>query len=386
MKRHIVLLIILLAAMLPLISEEYEKKLESLLSERQYLTAMNFLNEIDPENKDIGIVSGKVDIFLDFFGQSINHEMFGLKDLTADETIESLRENGGNFNVFHFDIPEVLSFFDRNDDQVKKLLIRFYISLNNCYGHTEKYREPMKAAIEIAEEMKNRTIINESDAAALALYFLKNNDPGRCIGYYQTALVLNPDNPFYNYNTAYAYILLEKYNDAAAYAKTAFTNYQEAALKKDAYLMLGDIYLHTGSLTEALNIFQELNNEQPNLFIERKIIQVYELLHNDSKASELAVDYLLKIQAQESPVYRLANAFIEIEAPDKFVEYSNLSISKYDKNHERNAMIYYYQSYIYYQLGDSQKSQLLLTKAKEELSLHTEKNADLMGRIDNLLD
>lgn len=360
-----------------------DSKVDNLLEERKYSSAMKYLNTMDPQNTDLNIVIQKLDIFLEYFAQSINHEIFGLKDLSQLETIDDLREHGGEFEVYTFDAPLIFSKFN-NKNIVNPNLIRFYVSLHKCYSETEKYQNPISTSISLANDIDNN-LIRETDAAYIGQESIRNNDPQNGIHFYNISISKNMFNPEYNYNLAYADIMLGDYHNAIPYIKNAYEYYEDNKLKNDAYLMLGDAYLHDQNFNLAISIFNELLEQEGNFYISRKLIQAYIKNGDIQIAEKLTVEYLLMIQAQESPIYKLANSFLEISDIDNFIKFSNSSITEYDKNKERNAMIYFYQSYVYYKLDKSEESKNTLIKAKNELLNSETQNEDLLKRINQML-
>lgn len=66
-----------------------------------------------------------------------------------------------------------------------------------------------------------------------------------------------------------------------------------------------------------------------------------------------------------------------------FIKFSDSSISEYDKNKERNAVIYFYQSYIFYKSGKSDESKNALIKAKNDTYIQKEAIIDDFGVYDS---
>ena len=358
-------------------------KLDDLVEERKYSSALQYLNTLDPDNSQLETVIQKLDIFLNYYVQSISHQIFGLKDLSPAETIDDLRVKGGTFDIYPFDAPEILAKFD-DEPLVNAALIRFYISLHGSFFETEKYKAPLDKALALADEIEG-SLINAADAAYLGLESLKRGDPVKGRYFYEIAVSKDPVNPEYNYNLAYALMMRESYQQALPYIEAACQYYKEEELKNDAFMMLGDVYLKTGAFSTAIEIFTELLTKQENLFIERKLIQA--LLENgdEVQAREKTGDYLKKIGPQEEPLYNLANSFLEVSAVEEFIRYSDELLSGDDVPSGQKALIYYYQSYLYYMEGRTDESHAVLRKAKTEL-LNSEKgNESLQERIDQML-
>ncbi len=101
----------------------------------------------------------------------------------------------------------------------------------------------------------------------------------------------------YNYNLAYAYILHGDYHNAIPYIKNTHEYYKDIQLKSDAYLMLGDAYLHYQKIDIAISIFNELLEQEGNFFIRRKLIQAYIMNGDIQTSKDQTVEYLLMIQA-----------------------------------------------------------------------------------------
>ncbi|NLC93967.1 MAG: hypothetical protein GX677_11070, partial [Treponema sp.] len=105
---------------------------DQLIKDRRYESAFNNLGKIDTNEY---IIAKKVEICLNYFVQSIKHQMFAFKDLQNNEDIYKLRGEKGTYNIIVYDPVKVIQTFDKNESSaiLNKALGDYYYEINLRY-------------------------------------------------------------------------------------------------------------------------------------------------------------------------------------------------------------------------------------------------------------
>jgi len=130
--KHLLRLLVALVVLQPLAAMDAGQKaqLENCLSQRQYLTAAQFLDKLDPDNRDPDALVQKIQISINYFAQSMNHKLFAFKDLSGTETIESVRKQGGAFQFEKsLDVPAAVDALSARYPNDGRLLAALAISM-----------------------------------------------------------------------------------------------------------------------------------------------------------------------------------------------------------------------------------------------------------------
>ena len=128
-------------------------KAADLVKNKQYNSAFKMLNEVDQENENPKIVLRKVDILLNFYVSSSQHQMFGLKDLKENETIEQLREEPLVDTYYKFEINSILEKLIKNyptNWDLYKTLGSYYFDVYTHFG--EEWIKPKEELLELAKQ------------------------------------------------------------------------------------------------------------------------------------------------------------------------------------------------------------------------------------------
>ena len=95
------------------------KKADGLIQKEQYESAFGALNALDDEF----MLAKKIEIAINYFAQSMMHQMFAFKNLKKGETLYDVRSGGGSYSLVLFDpVKAVEEFKKKNGD--KPVLMR----------------------------------------------------------------------------------------------------------------------------------------------------------------------------------------------------------------------------------------------------------------------
>ena len=111
---------------------------DSLVKLKKYNSAFNLLNSQTDTNRNPEIVCKKIDIALNYFVNSMMHQLFSFKDIAIDESIDDYRGSAGQFQMYHFQIDSVLLSLIQNNPENGKLykyLGDFYYDVQTRYNN-----------------------------------------------------------------------------------------------------------------------------------------------------------------------------------------------------------------------------------------------------------
>jgi len=375
--KHLLRLLVALVVLQPLAAMDAGQKaqLENCLSQRQYLTAAQFLDKLDPDNRDPDALVQKIQISINYFAQSMNHKLFAFKDLSGTETIESVRKQGGAFQFEKsLDVPaavDALSARYPNDGRLLAALGDFYVDVFRRYGQNGPFPNCAQSAVGAYKRAIAAGAKEAIDPASVALVALQIGDYDLAEASYREALARDPNNAECSYNLAFAPVNLSKFADASRYANDAYRKYVDPKLKRDALLMYSDCLLYQSKTTEALDLYTKMLADEPqNLFILRRQIQCYLGLNRAAELEKVFNQYMVLSGADPTSVSRLSGPF------QSSIEYTKRYIALADKwlksaqaagkadSIETQGTLSYYEAFAFKATGDQRMYRTRLNEAK----------------------
>lgn len=125
----------------PVFSSESDKSVISnadrLISNRQYQSAYELLNEKDPDNEKPAILTKKVDIALKYYLTSLMHEMFTFSNLAPDDDLGKLRLSKPSSTLYSLKAEELLTNLIRKyplNAELYYSLGCYYYEVHSHYG------------------------------------------------------------------------------------------------------------------------------------------------------------------------------------------------------------------------------------------------------------
>lgn len=275
---------------------------DALVADRKYETAWNWLEEQDPDNTNPEMFVLKTDHILSYFCVSMNHQMFGIKNLEPGEDLMEIRSNlNGNYNIVMFnaeDIGDSLLLIHPDNALVYRAKGNYYYDMYLRYGEGLGYDEEglllhayesFEKAAELGDEFAHGHYVMGY------LQLLQDNHAEAKAQFIQS-IELDPEYPTAHYNLAYIYLIGEEWQDAYNEAMISAELYEDTEFKADAYRLAGvaakgmEKYdLARKQLETSLNIMPDhgtYNNLIDMGFItkDKKIVKRYSL-------EKLALDY-----------------------------------------------------------------------------------------------
>ncbi len=289
--KHIALVLTLLALTLPVAAQKEKsilKQADLMIAQRQYESAYRLLDSFDPTNDRAAVLLKKEEIVLSYFAQSIMHRMFSLKDLAEGESLDSVRINFKQGNVFAFDA----------DSLTRRLLAKHPHDKALLAGHT-RYHDAL------LNNYDDNVWSMFLDSACLALLAADKENPSACyqLGFYH---LLNEDyaaaeplllktvklcDTVYqaHYNLGVVEYYLNKYPQAVTHLRRAYHGYRHPALKGDAARIIGILYDHPLDKADSALHYYQLAVAIDSAYLNQAFLLGYYLRHSHPKADELAL-------------------------------------------------------------------------------------------------
>jgi tetratricopeptide (TPR) repeat protein len=365
-------------------------KVNKLIEEKKYLDAIHTVNGLQKKYDDPRLVYYQTDISINYFITSINHRMFGFKNLLPNENIEELRGQAGSFTMVVGDLKETLEEAVKkypNSPIIYEAIGKYFIDIKYRYGDQLNYTY---------EEIVNEIVTNYKKAyelgndkeeilAGIAEYSMYLQDYKQGIDFYKLALKNNPNNPTYNYNIAYAYERSGDLKTALKHSELAIKYYTDDDYKADAYMMYASENQNIGNMDIAIQNYKLAIKLKPSLYYANKqLINYYLSSENFKEAKNLTIINLKMYIRNFKTLKDIINIYIQNNIPDDIEEILFSVENLFDNSNIDKATIHYHIGLLYNTVGkkDANKE---FEKAKELYSLELEPDHPIFQQIESIL-
>jgi tetratricopeptide (TPR) repeat protein len=271
---------------------EIIKQAGELVGNKKYETAFNVLNQFDPSNGRPDIVLMKQDILLNFFVTSIMHQVFALKDLEKNETVEDYRGKAGSYSLHSFDSEEILDSLIRIRPDyctLYKGLARYYYEVLNHYG--QKWLKSEKDLLQLIRD-NDKKVTDLGCADYMTYYHLGYIDLMRkeypaAINSLQKTVAMNAHFADAFYNLAYACMASGDGSNAENYARRALALYADRTSKGDAARMLGQILSDKKEDKNAIAAYEQSDRIDPGIYYTLRPLLYLYVKTSDPKTKDL---------------------------------------------------------------------------------------------------
>jgi len=342
-------------------ADEVIGKADSFIADRQYESAMNLLQEADPENSSPEIAIAKTDLLLNYYTESTMHREFGLKDLGPDETLQAARENGGEFTTFRFPVDSVLqSLMEDNPEnyELVKSLGAYYHEVHLNFPNSWDLPD----SVLVRKFMENYRAAEEHDVADYwSLYgigygHLLREEYEAAIPYLQRSIELNEDYPTSHYNLAYAYLNSGQRKEAINQAKRAMELYDYPPYIADAARIIGVIYENMAENEQALEFYREAYNIFPDDYYTLQSLLSLEVRTNQDGYRERSQE-LFQVAPQNPTIYSdLMQAYYNADKLPELVGFFNGKHTEYQNNDTVMANLHFFTGVVQLELANVQEA------------------------------
>lgn len=241
-------------------------KADELIAKKQYASANGALGLDDNEY----IIYKRVEIYTQYFVQSMMHQMFIMKDLGKNEDIMELRKNfTGTAPMVMYDVEAVIADFQKNNGNKPILnlaLGNFYYDVSERYGDQwlKSYDELINLAIKNYKIAEKAGFYDIYSMLACGLFAMNNEDWAEGEKKFTTVVTLNPEHATGWYNLAVSKMYLGKFAEATEPALNAIKYEKRPDWQADAYLVLADSYSYSGDTTSAIKCLKDAKKVHKN--------------------------------------------------------------------------------------------------------------------------
>lgn len=277
--------------------EELLPLVEKLIGERQYETAFKTLQAADPEHQNPQFVLQKTELVLNYFVSSMMHQRFGMKDLDADETIETIRENEENDSLYSF-APDsaLLPLIEQypNNYLLQKMLGNYYhevlLRFSGRWLLTDQ--QLLKNFVKLYKKAYQHDVYDYWSLYGIGYGYLMNMNYQDAIVYFKKSIELKENYATAHYNLAYAYYYENRRSEAIESAHKALKLYQKKTLKADAARMIAIIHAELKDNRQARTFLHLANRIDPKNNHTLKALLPYEITKEQDEWTGLAEQYL----------------------------------------------------------------------------------------------
>lgn len=240
-------LAILLASTVALAQSETSmlERADQLVSQRQYASAYNLLEDFDPTNDRPAVLLKKEVIVLNYFVQSINHMAFSLQDLKPEEDLDSIRANFETGTMFPFMADSLLKrLIARYPDDCQLLCgyANYYYALLYDYNIDLWQAYLDSACLALLHRASSVACPCPGAAYQLGLRYNIDGQDDSAAFYYRRTIALCDTDWNAHYNLGSVLYHQGHYAEAVPHFRMAYGGYQSPDMKADAARALGIIF------------------------------------------------------------------------------------------------------------------------------------------------
>ncbi len=367
---------------------------DSLIKEKQFLSAFECVQSIDAENENPDIVLKKVDLALNYNIKTIRNHLFAFVDLREGEELEQLRRvlKDESFSFYEFKPDTILLRLIQkypSDYRLAKSLGDFYYNTYKNMGDhwfvparelLEKFNGYYGAAYE-------NGVFDAKSLYALAFYssIFKNYDQAQV--WYEKSLKLNPDDALTAYGAGANRLLNKHPEEGIVNMKHAYELFSDSLKKGDAARILGIMYYKANRKDDALEMFEKSDLLSPQYHPNQMF-----LLRSQLQAGE------------EEPALKLAKVIfdqapVDPDVPDELLEmfrkegegelletiFKSL-LKEYRHNHEANGNLRFHYGKLLYLEANSKKAVRMFKKSRSQFSKALPPEHHVFKMLDDMIE
>jgi len=392
MKQFLIIFIAFFSSIV-LFAQKDMLQCDSLVTEKQYLSAFVCYEKADPENSDPDVVLKKVELALNYNVKTIRNHLFAFVDLRKGEDLSKLRQvlKNDDFQFFEFKADTVLQRLKKrcpDDYRIVKALGDFYYNTYRDMGDNWfiSARQLLDKFYDLYLEAYNNGVSDAGSLYAIAFYHSVFEDYAEAAAWYERSLALQPDDPLTAYGMGVNSLLSKEYAKGVEPMKHAYELYSDSLKKGDAARVLGIMYYKTNQRQEAFEMFQKADSLSPayhpnQMFLLRSQLQ----MGQDEPALKLA-----KVIFDQAPV--------DPDVPDELLEMFRSEgegqlletlfktlLQQYRHNPEANGNIRFHYGKLLYLEGHHKKAVKMFRKSKKQFRKALPSDHHVFKMLDDMI-
>lgn len=339
-----------------------------LVKERKYQSAFTSLGK---EDLNEYLIAKKTELCLNYFAQSIMHQMFAFKDLNKNEDLYELRNSKGNFQMEMFDPVKIISEFDPNNKIpiLNKTLGDYYFDINLRYNSRWLIsdNEVQQSAMKYYQLALEHNCFTSQSLANFAETCLYQGDYEKSVELYTRALKIDKTNPNWHYNLAIAYLNTGKFESAIKEGEIAYKGYApNIGYQIDCLLLCADcsasIKKEAGAI-EYLQTALQLSTDDYRIY---KRLNAFYLALGDTKNAAHNADVLFSMFPTNPAASQIIlDNYKHAKKNTELVDFFNRNILKFQGQFEALGNLYFHLAYYYFQENNQVLTTTNAKKAEE---------------------
>lgn len=377
-----------LAADTPKILEQADQ----LVTSKQYDSAFSLLNETDKNGDNPEIVLKQVDIALNYFATSTMHQMFGFKDLQPGETIEDIRGTSGVYTYYKFEIDKILDKLIAKypeNWQLYKALGEFYYEVSVKYGNNwlKKEQELLDLAESNCLKAEQNGVFDAKSLYTIGEAELQKKNYQQAVSYYLRSLELDSKIANTNYNLAYAYLYLSKFDEGLKYAEVSLNLYGDKVYKADAARLMAVFYRNKNEDPNAIKYYKVSEEINPNNYYNLTALLELYIKANELGAAADTADALFALEPTEAQLTQdVVRSYYNNNQNDELFKFFDRMEKKYAKQDQVMGNLLFYKAYVYKFIKDFKQAKACFTSARKYFAKSLEKDNDVFELIEKELE
>lgn len=353
------------------------EKVDSLISNRQFLDAWKTLSSIENEKNKVDVNLKKIDLCLKYFTKTVSHQAFAFTNLKKGESLIEQRRlaEAKMIPVFPFKIDEILdSLINENPKNYNLLKTKgdYYYDIFILYG-----KDWIKNRQEVLRQMY--TAYNKADENgvydfislyALGYFYNLNEQSNQAIKYFNRSLEIDSNYAPTHYNLAFLYTERDSNEIALYHAWKAYQQYDYINYKNDAGQMTGSLLGKLGRHEEAISVLLDCDKLIPNTYHTYYYLLNSFLALNRMTESLVTAENMFYLDWKSHTINTdLINFFIKHNHFDELLEFytSKLDKEQYDMEFRGHIQLHIAQAYS--QINQENKMLEYIKKARESFSI-----------------
>ena len=376
------------AADIPKILEQADQ----LVTLKQYDSAFSLLSETDKNGDNPEIVLKQVDIALNYFAVSTMHQMFGFKDLQPGETIENIRGKSGVYTYYKFEIDKILDKLIAKypeNWQLYQALGEFYYEVSVKYGNNwlKKEQELMDLAESNCLKAEQNGVFDAKSLYMIGEAELQKKNYQQAVSYYLRSLELDSKIANTNYNLAYAYLYLGKFDEGLKYAEISLSLYGDQVFKADAARLMAIFYRNKNDDFNAIKYYKVSEEINPNNYYNLTALLELYIKTNELGAAADTADALFALEPTEAQLTQdVVRSYYNNKQNDELFKFFDRMEKKYAKQDQVMGNLLFYKAYVYKFINDFKQAKACFTSARKYFAKSLEKDNDVFGLIERELE
>jgi len=248
-------------------------KIDSLINNKQYLSAWNVLTELENGKDGVDVHLKKIQLSLKYFTKTFSHELFSFTDLKENQNLIRLRviTEQKMVQMYPYKISSILDSLQKihpTDYRLKKAQGDFYYDISILYGKDwiVNKQEVTRRMYEGYTKAEEHGIVDHISLYALGYFWNINEDHKKSADYFNRSLFLDSTYAPTHYNLAYIYSEKDSLEKALHHAWQAYDLYTYINYKNDAGQMAGSILGKLGRHEEAIALLLDVDRLIPDTY------------------------------------------------------------------------------------------------------------------------